>query len=103
MALTSIFASPSVALVGQKVQLTPVGAYDTALELRWYLATAPPSSSLLTLATYETEGKERADARLKANNGEIIAQGESYTTRAAAHAGVEAVKRIAPGARTEDL
>jgi uncharacterized protein YegP (UPF0339 family) len=41
--------------------------------------------------------------RLRAANGEIVAQGEGYTSRAGAHAGVEAVKRLAPGARTEDL
>jgi uncharacterized protein YegP (UPF0339 family) len=41
--------------------------------------------------------------RLKAGNGEIIAHGESYTSRAGAHAGVEAVKRIAPGAPAKDL
>lgn len=41
--------------------------------------------------------------RLKAGNGEIIAHGESYTSRSGAHAGVEAVKRLAPTARTEDL
>jgi uncharacterized protein YegP (UPF0339 family) len=41
--------------------------------------------------------------RLRAANGEIIAHGESYPTRAGAHAGVEAVKRIAPTARIQDI
>lgn len=36
--------------------------------------------------------------RLRAGNGEIIAASEAYTTEAAAIGGIEAVKRIAPGA-----
>jgi uncharacterized protein YegP (UPF0339 family) len=40
--------------------------------------------------------------RLKAGNGEIVAHGESYTTRADAHRAVETIKRIAPTARVED-
>ena len=36
--------------------------------------------------------------RLRAGNGEIIAASEAYTTEAGAIAGIEAVKRIAPGA-----
>ena len=69
MAITKILASPSVALVGQRVQLAPVGSYSSALDLRWYLASAPPDSALLTLATFEAEGKKRTDARLKTNAG----------------------------------
>lgn len=41
--------------------------------------------------------------RLKAANGEIVAQGEAYETRANAHAGCEAVQRAAEGATIEDL
>ncbi len=74
MAITHITASPSVALVGQQVQLAPVGSYSSAFELRWYLSTAPPDSALLTLATYEAEGKKRLDARLTVNAG-----GASFT------------------------
>lgn len=40
--------------------------------------------------------------RLKAGNGEIVASGESYPTRAGAHAGCEAVQRAADGASIED-
>jgi uncharacterized protein YegP (UPF0339 family) len=40
--------------------------------------------------------------RLIAANGEIVAHGEAYTTRADAHRGVEAVKRLAPAAPVED-
>jgi uncharacterized protein YegP (UPF0339 family) len=40
--------------------------------------------------------------RLKAGNGEIVAQGESYPTRSGAHAGCEAVQRAAHGTPIED-
>ena len=35
--------------------------------------------------------------------GEIIGRSENYTTRQARENGIEAVKRDAPGASTEDL
>lgn len=41
--------------------------------------------------------------RLKSRNGEIVASGESYTTRADAKKGVEAVQRAAAGATVVDL
>ena len=41
--------------------------------------------------------------RLKAANGEIVATGESYTTRSGAHDGCEAVKRAAAAATIEDV
>jgi len=41
--------------------------------------------------------------RLKSRNGEIVAQGESYPTKAHAKRGVEAVQRAAAGAKVEDL
>ena len=41
--------------------------------------------------------------RLKANNGEIVAQSQSYESREGAHNGCEAVQRAAEGARIEDL
>jgi uncharacterized protein YegP (UPF0339 family) len=41
--------------------------------------------------------------RLKAGNGEIVAQGESYPTRAGAHDGCEAVQRAAAAASIEDV
>ena len=41
--------------------------------------------------------------RLKAGNGEIIAVGESYKTKAAALGGVESVKKSAPEAAVVDL
>jgi hypothetical protein len=36
--------------------------------------------------------------RLKASNGEVVAQGEAYETKASAKAGCEAVQRAAGGA-----
>ena len=36
--------------------------------------------------------------RLKAGNGEIVASGEAYSTRAAAEKGCESVQRAADGA-----
>lgn len=41
--------------------------------------------------------------RLKAANGEVVATGESYATRAGAHAGCEAVQRAAEAATIEDV
>ena len=41
--------------------------------------------------------------RLKAGNGEIVATGEGYTTRASSHKGCEAVQHAADGAETVDL
>jgi uncharacterized protein len=41
--------------------------------------------------------------RLKAANGEIVATGESYTTKAGATAGTEAVQRAAADAEVVDL
>jgi uncharacterized protein YegP (UPF0339 family) len=40
--------------------------------------------------------------RLKAANGEVVATGESYTTRSGAHGGCDAVKRAAAAATVED-
>lgn len=41
--------------------------------------------------------------RLKASNGETVAQGQGYQGRDGAHKGVEAVQRAAANARIEDL
>jgi uncharacterized protein YegP (UPF0339 family) len=41
--------------------------------------------------------------RLKAGNGEIVAQGESYPTKSGAHDGCEAVKRAAAEAQIVDV
>lgn len=41
--------------------------------------------------------------RLKAENGEIIARSEGYTTKQGAQNGIAAVKRCAPVAHTVDL
>lgn len=65
MAITSLALSPEIAAVGQAVTVAPVGAPAPDTDLRYYLLSAPPSSSLLTLATYEDAGKALADARLK--------------------------------------
>jgi hypothetical protein len=74
VAIERINPSPPIALVGQKVQLAPVGSYSSALELRWYLTSAPADSKLLTLATYADLGKKREDARITPNAG-----GASFT------------------------
>lgn len=41
--------------------------------------------------------------RLKAANGQVVATGEDYETKAAAIKGTEAVQRAADGATVEDL
>ena len=40
--------------------------------------------------------------RLKAGNGQVIAVGEAYESKAAAQNGIESVKSNAPGAVTDD-
>jgi uncharacterized protein YegP (UPF0339 family) len=40
--------------------------------------------------------------RLKASNGQIIAVGEAYESKAAAKNGIESVQKNAPGAVVED-
>lgn len=40
--------------------------------------------------------------RLKAGNGEIVAQGQAYDSKEGAHAGCEAVQRAADGATIHD-
>lgn len=41
--------------------------------------------------------------RLKAANGEIVASGQAYSSKDAAHQGCEAVKRAAADATIEDV
>ncbi|MFB6890950.1 YegP family protein [Kitasatospora sp. NPDC056327] len=41
--------------------------------------------------------------RLKAGNGEIVATGQGYASKDAAHKGVEAVRRAADGASVIDV
>jgi uncharacterized protein YegP (UPF0339 family) len=41
--------------------------------------------------------------RLKAGNGQVVAQGEAYPTKAHARRGAEAVQNAAAGATVEDL
>jgi hypothetical protein len=41
--------------------------------------------------------------RLKGRNGEIVATGESYPTKAGVKRGVQAVQRAADGAKVVDL
>lgn len=50
------------------------------------------------MATFQIFRDRRGDFRfrLRAENGETILASEAYTTRAAAHMGVESVKRNAP-------
>ena len=49
----------------------------------------------------DAKGKFRF--RLKAANGEIIAVGEAYETKAAAKNGIASVQKIAPDASVVDL
>lgn len=65
MAVTAIKLSPEYPAPGQVVTISPVGSIPTNTDLRYYLLSAPPSSSLETLATYEANGKKLADIRLK--------------------------------------
>ncbi|OLM23572.1 hypothetical protein Ae706Ps2_2005 [Pseudonocardia sp. Ae706_Ps2] len=41
--------------------------------------------------------------RLKASNGQVVAVGEAYETKAAAHKGCEAVQRAADGATVAEV
>jgi uncharacterized protein YegP (UPF0339 family) len=46
-------------------------------------------------------GKHRF--RLKASNGQVVATGEAYETKAAAKKGCESVQRAADGAKVEEV
>lgn len=48
----------------------------------------------------DTAGKHRF--RLKASNGQIIASGEAYESRASALKGIESVRKNAPDAPLDD-
>lgn len=48
------------------------------------------------------DGKGGFRYRLKAGNGEIVATGESYKTKAGVKEGIEAVERAAANATIED-
>ena len=48
----------------------------------------------------DTAGKHRF--RLKASNGQIIAYGEAYESRASALKGIESVRKNAPDAALDD-
>lgn len=54
-----------------------------------------------TFEIYVSAGQYRW--RLKAPNGEIIAQGEAYRTRQGVESGIAAVARYAPSARVVAL
>jgi len=49
------------------------------------------------------DGKGEYRFRLKARNGEIVASGESYPSKAVAKKGIAAVQRAAKDATIEDL
>jgi uncharacterized protein len=49
-----------------------------------------------------TDAKGEFRFRLKAGNGEIVAQGESYKTKSGVINGVDAVKRAAAEAEIDD-
>ena len=66
MAITSLRVAPEVAEVGVQVSCVPVGT-PVGQERRYYLAEAPAASALPTLETYEDEGLDLADIRLKVN------------------------------------
>ncbi|WP_232665332.1 YegP family protein [Pseudonocardia sp. TRM90224] len=49
------------------------------------------------------EGKDgKFRFRLKAGNGEVVASGQGYSSKAAAHKGCEAVQNAANGAKIVD-
>lgn len=49
------------------------------------------------------DGRGEFRFRLKAGNGEVVATGEGYSTKAGAIKGTEAVQRAADGATVVDL
>lgn len=49
------------------------------------------------------DGRGEFRFRLKAGNGEVVATGEGYSTKAGAIKGTEAVQRAAEGATVVDL
>lgn len=41
--------------------------------------------------------------RLKASNGQVVASGEAYESKSAAHKGCESVQKAADGAKVEEI
>ena len=60
------------------------------------------AQSLLCRRRHNSDKAGKYRFRLKAGNGEIIAAGEAYDTKAAALNGVESVKRNAADATVDD-
>jgi hypothetical protein len=71
MTVASLKLTPESVAPGQPVAVTPIGEQDAGTELRFYLASAPPSSTLATLSTYQDAGQTLAAIRLPtlANGG----------------------------------
>ena len=59
-----------------------------------------PVSRNVRKSTKDKSGKFRF--RLKASNGQVIATGEAYETKASALNGIESVKKNSAGASTDD-
>ena len=74
-------------------------AKDATPLLRTYAGAAWRASSSI----YKGGGKTGGYRWLKSRNGEIVASGEAYETKAGAKKGVDAVQRAAVGAKVEDL
>ncbi len=49
------------------------------------------------------DGRGEFRFRLKAGNGQVIATGEGYTTKAACMNGIESIKKNAPEAKVVEL
>ena len=56
------------------------------------------------MAKFEVYKDSRGEFRfrLKANNGQVIATGEGYKTKAGVLNGIESIKKNAPGASIDD-
>jgi uncharacterized protein len=73
-------------------------------ELNYRVPHPPRSTERLTAAKFEIFKSKSGDFRfhLKAANGEIIASGQGYKSKAAAERGIESVKTNVAGAKVED-
>lgn len=69
MALSSLRFAPEFAPAGTLVKVTALGE-RTYNEVRFYLYSAPPTSALVTLATYDALGLELSATRLTAADGQ---------------------------------
>ena len=83
----------------------PIGVLDQAALVLYVPGTNGQRERRIVMAGKFELYKDKSGKfrfRLKASNGQVIATGEAYETKASALNGIESVKKNSPGASTDD-